>query len=88
MPAGWSYAGECAKGRSLEHGLDDLGKSMRGDLVVLFSALAAALACGEPAAAAVRLCKEPVSSVLIVRPTEQEARKEAMTALKAKAMEF
>jgi hypothetical protein len=61
---------------------------MRGDLVVLFSAVAAALACGEPAAAAVRLCKEPVSSGLIVRPTELEARKEAMTAWKAKAMEF
>lgn len=61
---------------------------MRGDVVVLFSALAVALVCGEPAAAAVRLCKEPVSSGLVVRPTEFEARKEAMTAWKAKAMEF
>jgi hypothetical protein len=61
---------------------------MRGDLKVLFAAILVATVCCEPAAAAVRLCKEPVSSGAIVRPTEEEARREAMTAWKAKAMEF
>jgi hypothetical protein len=43
---------------------------------------------GEAAQAAVRLCQPSVTSGLIVRPTEQEARKEAMTAWRAKAMEY
>jgi hypothetical protein len=50
--------------------------------------LAMGCAAWAPAEAAVRLCKQPVSSGFIVRPTEFEARKEAMTAWKAKAMEF
>ena len=54
----------------------------------LMAAVSTAFVWGEPAAAAVRLCKEPVSSGLVVRPTELEARKEAMTAWKAKATEF
>lgn len=47
-----------------------------------------AFVSGEAAHAAVRLCQPSVTSGIIVRPTEKEARKEAMTAWKAKAMEF
>ncbi len=35
-----------------------------------------------------RLCQPAVTSGIVVRPTEEEARREAMTAWKAKALEF
>lgn len=43
-------------------------------------------AVGAPAAAAVRLCKAPVSSGLVTGASEREARKAALDAWRAKAL--
>jgi hypothetical protein len=57
-------------------------------VISVSAALCAVFASGDAAQAAVKLCRPSVTSGLIVRPTEFEARKEAMAIWKAKAMEF